>query len=90
MFPLGCRVAAVPSNSTALRVDPFAVRAARAAEHEAELAAAEERHRRELAALEAELRLRLAERVRVRLIELAARGAGERVGVAAGTTPGAA
>ena len=87
-FPLGCRIAAVPSNSTALRADPFAVRAARAAEHEAELAAAEERHRHELATLEADLRVRLAERVRVRLIELAARGAGDRAG--ASSTPGAA
>ncbi len=87
-FPLGCRIAAVPSNSIALRVDPFAVRAARAADYEAELAAVEERHREELAKLEGELRVRLAERVRVRLIELAARGAGNRLD--ASSTPGAA
>ncbi|MEO8195326.1 MAG: 4Fe-4S binding protein [Thermoanaerobaculia bacterium] len=93
-FPLGCRIAAVPSNSTALRVDPFAVRSARAAEHEAELAAAEARHRQELAKLEGELRVRLAERLRVRLIELAGRAAGERTGTGTGAnggmTPGAA
>ncbi len=72
-FPLGCRIAAAPSTPTALRVDPFAAREARAAEHEAELAVLQARHRAELAELEAELRHRLAERARSRLLELAAR-----------------
>jgi len=89
-FPLGCRIAAVPSTSAALRADPFAVRSARAVEHEAELAALEERHRRELAALEADLRLRLAERVRSRLLDLAARGAAIRTAAGADRSPGAA
>ncbi len=93
-FPLGCRIAAAPSTPTALRADPFAVRAARTAEHEAELAALAERHRQELASLESELRVRLAERVRHRLLALAARGAGAGVGAgsgpASGQSPGAA
>ncbi len=72
-FPLGCRIAAAPSTPTALRVDPFAAREARAADHEAALAALAERHRAELAGLEVELRHRLAERARTRLLELAAR-----------------
>ncbi len=72
-FPLGCRIAAAPSTPTALRVDPFAAREARAAELEAELAALAERHRTELSGLEVELRHRLAERARTRLLELAAR-----------------
>ncbi|MDQ1348125.1 MAG: pyruvate-ferredoxin/flavodoxin oxidoreductase [Acidobacteriota bacterium] len=72
-FPLGCRIAAAPSTPTALRVDPFAAREARATEHEAELAALAERHRTELSGLEVELRHRLAERARTRLLELAAR-----------------
>ncbi len=89
-FPLGCRVAAVPSTSAVLRADPFALRTARAAEHEAELAALEERHRRELATLEADLRVRLAERVRVRLLDLAARGGAARSGNGNDRTPGVA
>jgi hypothetical protein len=72
-FPLGCRTAAAPSTPTALRVDPFSAREARAVEHQAELAALAERHRAELADLETELRHRLAERARSRLLELAAR-----------------
>jgi ferredoxin/pyruvate/2-oxoacid:ferredoxin oxidoreductase alpha subunit len=82
-FPLGCRIAAAPSTPTALRVDPFAAREARAAEHEAELAALQARHRAELVELEAELRQRLAERARSRLLELAARSS-------EGAEPGAA
>lgn len=88
-FPLGCRIAAVPSTSCS-SADPFALRSARAVEHEAELAALEERHRRELAALEADLRLRLAERVRSRLLDLAARGAAIRTAAGADRSPGAA
>jgi len=72
-FPLGCRTAATPSTPTALRVDPFTAREARAGVHDAELAALEVRHQVELAGLEAELRHRLAERARTRLLELAAR-----------------
>lgn len=89
-FPLGCRVAAVPSTSAVLRADPFAQRTARAAEHEAELAALEERHRRELASLEADLRVRLAERVRLRLLDLAARGGASRSETGNDRTPGVA
>ncbi len=79
-FPIGCRIAAAASTPTAPRVDPFAVETVRRAEHAGELAALAERHRGELAGLEAELRLRLAERARARLLEIAARGYGAGAG----------
>jgi hypothetical protein len=86
-FPLGCRIATAPSTPTALRVDPFAAREARAGEHQAELAALAERHRAELTGLEAELRLRLAERARTRLLELAARHGAADGGARSGDAP---
>lgn len=86
-FPLGCRTATAPSTPTALRVDPFAAREARAGEHQAELAALAARHRAELAGLEAELRLRLAERARARLLELAARHGAADDGARRGDAP---